>query len=372
MNKTSVCSTTIFTNKLGWLILAAITILTAYYHLIWLFFVFILFLSYLIWSYFWTVQSCRSLTVNDSFNDESIFAGDTITLEYRLQNKSAFPLAHCGLRFYLPAAFFCSSDDSLKLVKVVNTQRDEIVSLQGILNATWILGDVQRDWISEKKAGSITITINAPLRGYYYLPPAQVFAGDPSGLYQGFNQVGKGHYLTVMPKLKENADLHKILSFEETHKEDIFGLDDPYQALGVRDYQSSDSPKNINWYASARTQAIKTNLYQRKISASCLVVFDLSCGMELSAEPQSEREEDPILEDAISLACGIALSQLERGAETAFYTNAPILYWDKSYQKNTAWQSQCHTEKKKRSYRSSFWDRSRSRTKYSQALRCHR
>jgi hypothetical protein len=40
----------------------------------------------------------------------------------------------------------------------------------------------------------------------------------------------------VLPALKGDADLSQTFSFDEHLQKDIIGLDDPYQAVGVREY----------------------------------------------------------------------------------------------------------------------------------------
>lgn len=321
-------STTLFNSKAACIIFIGLALLTAYYRMAWPFLLLILFLFYLGWSYFWTVLSCRYLAATDSGMKDSIFAGDTLTLEYRFVNQWIFPLARFGVRSYFPVVFKLGGSIPLDLSKAYE-ENAYAASANGILTSLWIQGSMQRTWLSAKEEGLLQLKVNVPVRGYYYIPPAQFYAGDPSGLYQGFNRAGQEHYLMVLPNLKGDTCLNRILSFEENHREDIFGLDDRYQTFGIRDYQPNDPPKNINWYASARTKTIKTNLYQRKVSALCLVVLDISCGFQPVIEPNDGREVDPMLEDAISFACGISLSQLELGSKVAFFTNAPMLCWEK-------------------------------------------
>jgi hypothetical protein len=121
----------------------------------------------------------------------------------------------------------------------------------------------------------------------------------------------------------------KYLIFEDDHREDNYGLEDRYQVLGVRDYQQGDSPKSINWYATARGGNLKTNVYNRTNSEYCLVVLDLSVGSQPAYPIDTSRLNDRYVEQAISLAAGTALYHIEQGASTAFYTNAPLLQWEK-------------------------------------------
>jgi len=146
----------------------------------------------------------------------------------------------------------------------------------------------------------------------------------------GLNQVGREQHLYVFPRLKSTGELFKTLDFQENNRDDNFGLEDRYQAQGVRDYQLADPPKSINWYATARSNSLKTNIYQRKDSQFCLVALDLCVPAQpATGAVDTASFEDPGLEEAISLAAGIALYHLEQGALTAFFTNAPLLQWKK-------------------------------------------
>jgi hypothetical protein len=308
-------------------------VLAGYFRWVWVFIILALFFGYLLWSCLWTVCSWRCLKVEQSSDQATdLFAGDSVCLRHTLKNNGSLPLARCGLRFYLPAVFTPGQAENLTLSKD-DPLEDVHQEAERFLPMSWLRAEAQRMWLAANACVDVKLTVTAPLRGYYCLPPAQTFAGDPSGLYLRFSPVGQARFLHVLPVPKQGAELFKVLSFEQNHREDLFGLDDRDQAVGVRDYQSSDSLKQINWYATARTQSVKANVYQRKISSSCLVVLDLCCSQQPAVEPWMERSADPLFEEAVSLACGIALSQLERGAKTAFMTNAPMLRWDRQTEK---------------------------------------
>lgn len=325
MGKPLIRSVTWMAHRSLWAVLAALAALAAHDRMVWGFLLAALLLLYLIWSYLWAFLSCRHLLASESLAQTNLYAGDSVNLSWQFENTWSFPLSCCGLRLYLPDAFLRGADGGLSFSKMES-------DAQGVgdgVSPAWICAAMQQDWIAAKDRRTVSLGVTAPLRGCYYLPPAQVFAGDPSGLYQGTRRTGGDRFLTVLPRFKGEADLHRAASFNETFHRDLFGLDDPYQAMGVRDYETGDSPKHINWYATARTTCVKSNLFERQISASCLVALDLSCGFGPVIESEAVRREDPLLEEAISLACGIALSQLSRGVQTAFFTNAPTLYWER-------------------------------------------
>ena len=330
MKKAYIRSTAVWADSRLWVIYVLMGILTAYYKMLWAFILLALLLAYALWSWLWTLLGCRRLWADDPLKQTALFANDKLALTWSFENAWRFPLARCGIRFFLPDAFICDSDENINTVK---EEPQETTSAHDVLSPAWTIATAQWLWLAAGERRTVSMTLTAPLRGSYYLPPARVFSGDPSGLYEGFCQTGKAHFLNVFPALKGEADIARTLAFDENLLQDLLGLDDPYQAVGTRDYEMGDSPKRINWYATARTASVKSNIYERQISASCIVALDLSCGFVPIVQPNAPREAQPQLEEAISLACSIALSQLSRGIKTAFVTNAPTLRWVRATQK---------------------------------------
>ncbi len=326
MKKTVLNSTTFWADWRLWLVFAALGALAVYSEMLWAFVLIALLLAYELWSYLWTFWGCRHLQADDPLEQTGLFAKDTLRLTWHFKNAWHFTLARCGLRLFLPDAFACSAADG---ICITEKAPQDTISERDVLRPAWKVITAQWPWLGAGAQRFVEIELNAPLRGCYYLPPARAFSGDPSGLYEGFCQTGRAHFLNVFPAIKGEAELARSLSFDKNMLADLLGFEDPYQAVGTRDYETGDSPKSINWYATARTASVKSNFYQRQNAASCIVALDLSCGFVPVVEPDEPRREDPPLEDAISLACGIALAQLSRGVKTAFVTNAPTLSWDR-------------------------------------------
>lgn len=325
MKKAVLHSTALWASPHLWPLYLLLGGLAAYYRMLWAFILVALLLVYPVWGWLWTLLGCRRLSADDPLAQTALFAQDKLALTWSFENAGRFSLARCGIRLFLPDSFACESQEAVCTAPDPSQQE---VSRGDVLTPVWTAATAQWLWLAAGERRTVSMTVTAPLRGCYYLPPARVFAGDPSGLYEGFCQAGQPHFLNVFPALRGEADLARTLAFDENLLEDLLGLDDPYQAIGTRDYEAGDSPKRINWYATARTASVKSNLYMRQISASCVVALDFSCGFVPIAQTNPPRKAQPQLEEAISLACSIALSQLSRGIKTAFITNAPTLRWE--------------------------------------------
>jgi len=327
MKKLRVQSTTPIASIGARFTVAIAAMFTIYYHLPLPFFLLMLYLSYLLCSYCWTRMSCRSTVGKSTVLQQGVFAGEIFNWEFGFSNQGFLSLVRCGLHFHIPQQFEFSSN--VPLSSSLHSGNEELTPSSQEVYPSWNSCTLSYAWLPEKNDVKIALDIKAQLRGIYYFPPVHFFVGDPSGFFRGMNQISQEQYLDVFPHLRSTEDLMKIMAFEENHREDSFGLEDRYQLQGVRDYQQSDSPKSINWYATARGGSLKTNIYQRTSSEYCLVVLDLSVRSQPAYGLDYARLEDPLLEEAISLAAGLALYHLEQGAKTAFYTNAPLLKWEK-------------------------------------------
>jgi len=333
MSRPQILSTTPISGiKVRWTVFLA-AMLTVYYRLPIPFFLLILLLSYLLCGYFWTRMSCRSAVGKCTELEEKVFQGETFKLEFELSSQSYFPIVRCGLSFLIPQQFKIVAD--VPVETSLSSDYEVITSPAEEVYPSWNSSTIFYAWLPEKEKIQITLALEAKLRGIYYFPYAQFFVGDPSGLYRGMNLIDQKRYMYVFPRLKNINDIQKIIAFEENYRDDSFGLEDRYQVQGVRDYQASDSPKSINWYATARGGSLKSNLYQRTSSQYCLVVLDLSVGSQPSYGLDFVRLEDSFLEEAVSVAAGIALYHLEQGVQTAFYTNAPLLQWQEREEPST-------------------------------------
>lgn len=325
MKKPVVVSTSFIADAKTRAAIAAAALAAVYYQLPVPFFLLVLFLSYLMWSYYWTMMSSKSTVASSQISHNRIFAGESFLWTLRCSNGWFLPLVRCGISVFMPSQLtFSSSVPVSASVQAGNTGPD--VSFDKIF-PSWKSCTVSYAWLAEKKDISVQLQVKARQRGIYFIPPAHFFAGDPSGFFRGMNQLVKEEYLYVFPRLKSTEELLKSKVFADNTRDASYGLEDRYQVQGVRDYQISDPLKSINWYATARTGSLKTNLYQSKDSEYCLVVFDLSVSHQPSYDSDTVYGEDSSLEDAISLAAGIALYHLEQGAKTAFFTNAPLVDW---------------------------------------------
>ncbi|MCR5609948.1 MAG: DUF58 domain-containing protein [Lachnospiraceae bacterium] len=91
-------------------------------------------------------------------------------------------------------------------------------------------------------------------------------------------------------------------------------IDDPFDFRGIRDYQTFDSMKSINWSASARSLGLKVNVYNYTASQKIRIIANIDNDLV--------SRHDDLSEACISLAASFAYAFLKEGIETSCYCNA--------------------------------------------------
>lgn len=151
-------------------------------------------------------------------------------------------------------------------------------------------------------------------RGYYVIDKATVYSSDIflSRTYK--KVVDLDIALTVYPGEIEisEADIpYKSLSGEILTKR--FILPDPFEFIGIREYQPFDSLKQLNFKAWAKTGQPMSNIHGHTVSQEVRIVLNL--------QPYCPFLRDALFENAIRLAAFLARKYLEEGIPVSFATN---------------------------------------------------
>lgn len=190
--------------------------------------------------------------------DRYIFEGDSIEIEETLENRKRLPLPWVYFKFALAAngkpTVFHSDMFSLRNFTRIRRKRK----------------------------------IRLDQRGLYTVSEIDLVSHDLF-LSRTFSKVMNKHpqSVTVYPRLI-NRDEWPV-AFEALTGDSIARKifpEDPYLFKGIRDYQSTDSVRNINFKASARTGEWKVNLHETTTSQKVCILL----GMDKAA-----RYYDPVL-----------------------------------------------------------------------------
>lgn len=120
--------------------------------------------------------------------------------------------------------------------------------------------------------------------------------------------------LTVFPKplSSEQIDIpyNRIMGTILTRR---YTYEDPFEFRSIREYQTYDTMRSINWNASAKTGDLKVNQYE---NTSCQEVYLL-----LNLEDEGIWEYEEIKEKSISLVCSLAFRLTQQGVGVGIISN---------------------------------------------------
>ena len=89
--------------------------------------------------------------------------------------------------------------------------------------------------------------------------------------------------------------------------------EDRFVFAGIRDYQSYDSIRDINWNAYARTGSLMVNHYNETVSRNVCLLLNL--------ESEGAYMQEDIVEHAISIAAGLSQLLAARGVNVSMVSN---------------------------------------------------
>jgi uncharacterized protein (DUF58 family) len=170
--------------------------------------------------------------------------------------------------------------------------------------------------LSGKETAEITYHVYARRRGYYKLGPLHIMTGDLFGLYRERQGQVPASYFTVYPRIVplSQLGLPSRLPFGTiASQQRLFA--DPARPLGVRDYQSGDSLRQINWKASAHTRHLLVRTFQPAISLETAVLLNLN------QEEYQRRTRLDTVEWAIEVAASLAAHLIEQRQAVGLITN---------------------------------------------------
>ena len=227
------------------------------------------------WSRWYTPRSLGRVTAGRFYSDHA-FWGETIPVTLRLVNSSRLPLPWLQVTESLAT--------ELKLGEPIN----QVLSLRG------------------RQTAEITYHVNGRRRGYYQLGPMRLATSDLFGLMSEQHGTIPADFLTVYPRIipLTRLGLPSRLPFGTiASRQRLF--EDPARPMGVRDFRSGDSLRQINWKVSAHTRSLVVKTFQPAISLETAVLLNLNAG-------EYERQSRQIhIEWAIEVAASLA-AHLER------------------------------------------------------------
>lgn len=125
---------------------------------------------------------------------------------------------------------------------------------------------------------SVRGVVGVDFRGHYVIPAATVRSLDEFGLRERVVGGGKDVYLSVIPPIEDLSDFSLSSRSAQpeigTFRSSSVGVGTEF--FGIRNYLPGDELRRINWKASARTDSLLSNEYEREHVTNMYLFVDLT------------------------------------------------------------------------------------------------
>ncbi len=184
----------------------------------------------------------KNLLANAFFARNEVIAGEKAELTETIENGKALPLPMVKMKLQLSKKLLFADAENSKVSDFFN--RTDIYNIGG------------RQKITR------TIRFSCPERGYYDFNGVDVIGSDILLTKEFVKSTTSSSYMYVYPKPYDISLLDVVMQHingEVLVKRNIY--EDPFELRGIREYQTYDSMKNINWKASAKTDELMVNMH---------------------------------------------------------------------------------------------------------------
>lgn len=246
----------------------------------------------LVFRYNWN----KGLGVSVDFEKKHVVNGETVNVVEVISNEKRLPLPCVNLKFQVNRELVFPGNDTNSSISDL-TYRNDVFSF------------LANQRITRR------IPVKCSHRGVFRISGLQLTFAGPFMNEINVLKSDNDCEITVYPKTvdsKRFTFLRSRISGEAERKK--YMLEDPFVFRGIRDYTSSDSLKNVNWKATARTGSLCVNEYNESVSRNVCILLNL--------EDDGMLTYDSINEAAISLAASVAEDFIRQGINVSLISNA--------------------------------------------------
>ncbi|MBO5487163.1 MAG: DUF58 domain-containing protein [Eubacterium sp.] len=237
----------------------------------------------------------KGISVDLDFSASEVYPGDKVIIMETVANANWLPLPMINVKFGIDK----------RLVFEAGTENTAVSDKS-------YKSDVFSLLFFQKVTRKLPFTCTQ--RGYYYIDDLDIVSTDlfMKNVVSLTSPVKQS--ITVYPKplSSELIDIpyNRIMGTLLTKR---YTYEDPFEFRSIREYQTYDTMRSINWNASARTGDLKVNVYE---NTSCQEVCIL-----LNLENEGIWEYEDLKEASISLACSLAYRLTEQGIGVSILSN---------------------------------------------------
>lgn len=237
------------------------------------------------WNRWSTPRILAGVLASRDFTDHA-FWGEEIPVTIHLYNKNRLSIPWLQLR------------ESVAVELTARQPTNQVISLP------------------RRQSVALTYMVQTRRRGYYRLGPLRLKTSDLFGFFPEQVRSLPPNYLTVYPRLwtLSQLNLPSRLPFGVVgSRQRLF--EDPARPMGVRQFRSGDSLRQINWKASAHTRDLLVKTFEPAISLETAVLLNLHVGDYVL------RDRAYTVEWAIEVAASLAARLVDLRQPVGLITN---------------------------------------------------
>lgn len=132
-------------------------------------------------------------------------------------------------------------------------------------------------FVGSNSASTVSSILQADFRGHYVIPAPSATVTDEFGLRERQIKGPRPTFVSIMPVIEDISDLALDSRTAQpeigTFRSSSVGVGTEF--FGIREYLPGDEIRRINWKASARTDTLLSNEYEREHVTNIYLVVDL-------------------------------------------------------------------------------------------------
>lgn len=238
------------------------------------------------WNYKLSADAC--------FSEKQAAEGELIDFEITVENRKMLPIITVKTNIAVDRGLEFQDQSNLAISD--KNYRSEIFSMRGYER-------VQRN-----------IQLFCAKRGYYHIDRIDFVGNDLFYSHRFLDSRKINSTICVYPGKADARQL--MVATQKMTGETVVrssDCDDPFTFRGIRQYQSFDSIRDINWKASAKTGDLRVNIHDFTADQEIAILLD--------TEWDTLLRPDNLLEESIRIAASMADEFIGKGVMTSMYSN---------------------------------------------------
>lgn len=237
----------------------------------------------------------KGIEADIEVSKNTTFPGDELILTETVVNRKWLPLPMVTVKFEVDRSFVFGNE-------VVNTNVSDYSYKSDVFSLLFYQKIIRN------------IPLVCTKRGYFTIDRLNIVSTDVmmDKTLTTFFDVGKK--VTVYPAEVLSDDIEipyrRIMGTVLTRQ---YTYEDPFEFLGIRQYQTYDSLKDVNWTASAKTGELKVNVHAHTAAQQVCILLNL--------ENDGVWNYEDLKEKAISMACSLACRLTRQAVAVSLMSN---------------------------------------------------